>query len=188
MLSMQLVKKSKNSQHWRTISVIRGKKLTKFGHPKITQKTAISTRRWWWRLEIIFITGMFFDSLRPINQKNDVFHLHSAEGTYSFQKIHALGALYCCNGRIFSQIFPCYSWKQQNQEEQEIFPKIEKCIEGEISGTLSIHTPEGIRWKNVENNMEEKKSAKKERTSVLGEIRAYLGGPQSQKVTFGNSC
>ena len=25
-------------------------------------------------------------------------------------------------------------------------------------------------------------------SSVLGEIRAYLGSPQSQKVTFGNSC
>ena len=24
--------------------------------------------------------------------------------------------------------------------------------------------------------------------SVLAEIRAYLGSPQSQKVTFGNSC
>ena len=27
-----------------------------------------------------------------------------------------------------------------------------------------------------------------EHDSVLGEIRAYLGSPQSQKVTFGNSC
>ena len=25
-------------------------------------------------------------------------------------------------------------------------------------------------------------------SSVLGEIRAYLGSPQSRKVTFGNSC
>ena len=25
-------------------------------------------------------------------------------------------------------------------------------------------------------------------SSVLDEIRAYLGSPQSQKVTFGNSC
>ena len=27
-----------------------------------------------------------------------------------------------------------------------------------------------------------------ELSSVLGEIRAYLGSPQSQKVTLGNSC
>ena len=25
-------------------------------------------------------------------------------------------------------------------------------------------------------------------SSVLGDIRAYLGSPQSRKVTFGNSC
>ena len=42
------------------------------------------------------------------------------------------------------QIFPCHSRKQENQEEQEMFPKIGICVEGEIPGTLSIHIPEGI--------------------------------------------
>ena len=30
--------------------------------------------------------------------------------------------------------------------------------------------------------------AVQEREQAIGEIRAYLGSPQSQKVTFGNSC
>ena len=66
---------------------------------------------------------------------------------------------HCCNGRILLQILPRYSWKLENQEEQEIFPKIGICIEGEISGTLSIHIPLGIKGKMWKIIWKKKKGA-----------------------------
>ena len=40
-----------------------------------------------------------------------------------------------------------YFFRFSSQEEQEMFPKIGKWLEGEISGTLRIYIPEGVKEK-----------------------------------------